>query len=790
MKKRTATPQRQTTRFGIAFRLTAAFLGLAGLAAVAGGASSWFSLQSADIVKTLGTRSLPTVTASLAFAQQSAVLAADSPALAAQPDIGSLNEAAGTIETILGEQTTRLAQLRGMIDMPAILDPVDQHNGELGPKIADLKAAAAERIAVRQRIQKATAEAFSRYQDLMEFVRPLQESAQLSVNGDTDKLSNASDAEKLKTLAADLGGLTAAMEVQADGNLAFGMLSSVANATDDALADVRTQYNWAELHLAKAVKAFGTGPDAEKVGALVKSLLDLGSGKDGLFALRSRDTETASKIDTLLNDLKLSTAGLRDDVKFLVSTQEGSARLAVERSGQVTQQTLAVNAVTSGLVILAALLIGIVYVHRSVTRRLTALAAAMARLAGGDRSATVATTGRDEITAMAAAVQVFRQNMLRNDELAADAARLGAEREAARTATELERAEATERQATVVQGLAAGLTGLAQGDLTQELATPFAPEYESLRHDFNAALGQLRATMSEVVGNADGLRTGTSEIAGAADDLSRRTENQAASLEQTAAALGEVTGALRKTAEGAAHARDVVGLAKTQAEQSGAVMQDAVAAMGAIQTSSDKIGQIIGVVDEIAFQTNLLALNAGVEAARAGEAGRGFAVVASEVRALAQRSAEAAKEIKALVSASRTQVSRGVELVGHGGEVLGRVLTEVSEINTIVSEIARAAHEQMAGLDQVNIAVTQMDQVTQQNAAMVEETTAASHGLARDIEGLVTLMGRFQLAAAAPVRVTARPKATAPIAAGRRGGAALARKVVAEPVAEEGWAEF
>ena len=776
-------------RFGVAARLTAAFAGLAGLAAIAGGASSWFSLQSAGIVNGLGARSLPTVTASLTFAQQSATLVAEAPALASQTDAVALSEKASRLDEILADQTKRLAELRKMVEIPSILDTVEQHSHDLAPKLADLKAAAAERIAVRDKIGKAVAAALSRYQDLMDFVRPLQEAVQTSVDGEVDALGKATDAEQVKALNTDLRTLQAAMDIQANGNLAFGMLSAVANASEDAMGDIRNQYNWAELHLGKAVKGFGAGSDADRLAPLVKGLLDLGSGQDSIFALRARETEVGNRITSLLDDLNLSTAALADDVKFLVSSEQGAARVAVDRSSAVTRQTLLVNAVTSGLVMLMALLL-IVYVRRSVTRRLTALAGIMGRLAAGDRGATVAVSGRDEVTDMAAAVQVFRQNMIRNDELAAETARLAAAEEASRVASEAERAEAAERQATVVQGLAAGLTGLAQGDLTQELATPFAPEYESLRHDFNAALGQLRATMSEVVGNADGLRTGTSEIAGAADDLSRRTENQAASLEETAAALGEVTGALRKTAEGAAHARDVVGLAKTQAEQSGAVMRDAVAAMGAIEASSDKIGQIIGVVDEIAFQTNLLALNAGVEAARAGEAGRGFAVVASEVRALAQRSAEAAKEIKALVSSSRTQVARGVELVGHGGEVLGRVLTEVSEINTIVSEIARAANEQMMGLDQVNIAVTQMDQVTQQNAAMVEETTAASHGLAQDIEALVTLMGRFQLAGVAPVRSTGRPKAAASVAASRRGGAALARKAEAEPAVEEGWAEF
>jgi methyl-accepting chemotaxis protein len=251
--------------------------------------------------------------------------------------------------------------------------------------------------------------------------------------------------------------------------------------------------------------------------------------------------------------------------------------------------------------------------------------------------------------------------------------------------------------------------------------------------------------MRSIVTNTSGLRTGTEEITQASDDLSRRTEQQAASLEETAAALDEITATVRKTAEGAKQARDVVSQTRSDAEQSGEVVRHAVAAMSSIEQSSQQISQIIGVIDEIAFQTNLLALNAGVEAARAGDAGRGFAVVASEVRALAQRSAEAAKEIKTLISTSAKQVGAGVKLVGETGESLGRIVIQVAEITTVVTEIAASAQEQATGLHEVNTAINQMDQVTQQNAAMVEQSTAASHALAQETSELVRLTERFQI---------------------------------------------
>jgi methyl-accepting chemotaxis protein len=297
-----------------------------------------------------------------------------------------------------------------------------------------------------------------------------------------------------------------------------------------------------------------------------------------------------------------------------------------------------------------------------------------------------------------------------------------------------------------ISAIADGLAALAEGDLTRRVTAHLSAKTNKLKTDFNAAVDRLSEMLGVISGNAVAIRTGTGEFAHAADDLSRRTEQQAASLEQTAAALNQITATVKRTAEGSNHARTIVSAARADAEHSGTVVRDAVTAMGEIEKSSQQIGQIIGVIDEIAFQTNLLALNAGVEAARAGDAGRGFAVVASEVRALAQRSADAAKEIKALISTSTLQVSQGVKLVSETGQALGRIVGQVGEISVTIVEIARSAQEQATGLAEVNSAVSQMDQVTQQNAAMVEQSTAASHALMQEAEELSQLTSRFQLA--------------------------------------------
>jgi len=316
-----------------------------------------------------------------------------------------------------------------------------------------------------------------------------------------------------------------------------------------------------------------------------------------------------------------------------------------------------------------------------------------------------------------------------------------AEHESARR--EAERLEAERIQTALVDALAGSLAQLSDGDLTTSVALEPNDANGRIKSDYNGALENLRTTLSEVGVAVSALRSGSDEISGASDDLSRRTEQQAASLEETAAALDEITATVKRSADGARQASAAAAGARSEAERSGEVVRSAVAAMGDIQKSSTLIGDIISVIDEIAFQTNLLALNAGVEAARAGEFGRGFAVVASEVRALAQRSAEAAKEIKVLITASTTQVSAGVRLVDETGAALTAIVGRVAEIDSLVSEIAASSQEQATGLQQVNTAVNQMDQVTQQNAAMVEESTAAAASLKTEADQLAQLVARF-----------------------------------------------
>jgi len=422
---------------------------------------------------------------------------------------------------------------------------------------------------------------------------------------------------------------------------------------------------------------------------------------------------------------------------------------------------------------------------RTIAQPVNAMTRAMRRLAEGDFTADIPAVGRgDEVGQMADAVAVFKAAGLEKLRLEGQTAEERRAAEEERNRNEAARAAAAREQALVVRGLAEGLDHLSQGDLTHRIAGQFPADYVKLQNDFNAAIGQLQEAMTVVITNVGGIRNGAGEISTAADDLSRRTEQQAASLEETAAALDEITATVRKTAGGAKACSEVVLGARADAQTSGDIVRQAVSAMSEIENSAKQISQIIGVIDEIAFQTNLLALNAGVEAARAGDAGRGFAVVASEVRALAQRSADAAKEIKTLISASTQQVGEGVKLVGETGHALDRIVGRVAEIDGLVTEIAASAQEQAVGLQQVNIAVNQMDQVTQQNAAMVEQSTAASHSLAGEAEVLAGSIARFRIGEA---QATARASAPVPqMKRTSRQGSAVRET---QPVAD-GWEEF
>jgi methyl-accepting chemotaxis protein len=382
-------------------------------------------------------------------------------------------------------------------------------------------------------------------------------------------------------------------------------------------------------------------------------------------------------------------------------------------------------------------------------RRIAGAAAALDALAHGDEDAKLEGAERPGPAGeLARAFVKFRDALIQKriiEEGAADSAKRA---EAERQRFDAERSEAMAAQKEVVDTLAGALISFANGDLTFKINQFFENEFKSLRMDFNQASAKMEATMRRVATSTHNVESGAREVQQAAEDFARRTEQQAAGLEQTAAALEEITGTVRKTSQIASGVADLAAAARTDADKSASVVRDTVSAMTGIENSSRQIANIISVIDEIAFQTNLLALNAGVEAARAGDAGRGFAVVATEVRALARRSADAAKEIKAIIAASGREVGNGVKLVNETGEALTRITTQINQLAGRVAEIAAAAREQAQGLNQINSAVNHMDQATQQNAAMVEQVAAAGGSLTEEAQALSQLLSEFKISEA------------------------------------------
>jgi methyl-accepting chemotaxis protein len=465
---------------------------------------------------------------------------------------------------------------------------------------------------------------------------------------------------------------------------------------------------------------------------------------------------------------------------------------------QQTNSTIITGLSTLGLALAMVILLSLYVSSKGITGPIDRLRKYMVSLASGDTASELPGLSRkDEVGEMAAAVAVFRNNAIERISLAraADEGRAVSEQEA-RARDAVKTKEAADTQA-AVSALAHGLTRLSDGDVAYRINESFVDHLDSLRETFNVSLEKLQGALGAVGENARVINSGAGEIRSAADDLARRTEQQAASLEETAAALEQITTTVRDSAKRAEEVGTLVERTRVGAGKSGEVVRRAVMAMTEIEKSSGEIGNIIGVIDEIAFQTNLLALNAGVEAARAGEAGKGFAVVAQEVRELAQRSANAAKEIKVLISTSDSHVRAGVELVGETGDALVVIEQEVNEITGHVQAIVEAAREQSTGIHEINTAVNSMDQSTQQNAAMVEETNAASHTLATEAASLNDLLAQFNLgngqSARTPLR-TATP-ASRPVASPARAlkdklVSTFARSSAAAAPARDAWQEF
>ncbi|MBB6219179.1 methyl-accepting chemotaxis protein [Rhizobium leguminosarum] len=505
----------------------------------------------------------------------------------------------------------------------------------------------------------------------------------------------------------------------------------------------------AEDAIRKSVDAYLPLASSDRERDLIKTIKEsvegyISSSSQLLVLSRANKTEEAGQylgggMRSYSDKLKEATAAL---VELNVIGSKKAADLSTETFASIEFYLLATIAI-AGLLVLGA----VAFVLKAIANPITGITASMRRLAEGDTSSQIPFADRaDEIGSMAGAVEIFRQAAIANKRMATEAEENRVRAEADRVDTQKQaEADASERLRIATSGLAAGLKRLAAGDLAFQLNEAFAPDFEALRHDFNQSVTQLGATLRAISDSIGTIDEGTREISSGASDLSKRTEQQAASLEETAAALEQITANVANSSKRTEETRTVATEANRSAGISAEVVSHAEEAMERIETSSQQISNIISVIDEIAFQTNLLALNAGVEAARAGEAGKGFAVVAQEVRELAQRSASAAKEIKGLIQNSSKEVESGVKLVRDTGQALKTIGGFITQINHHMDSIATSAKEQSIGLSEVNVAVNRMDQTTQQNATMVQESTAASDSLAQQAQTLRQLIAQFRL---------------------------------------------
>lgn len=498
----------------------------------------------------------------------------------------------------------------------------------------------------------------------------------------------------------------------------------------------------------EAIKSYVPFVASEKERTVLAELQSAIASYDGvgetLMAL-SRENKNVEATQVFKGPMKLEADKVEKLIDELVALNLAGSAAAVKSSDLRFDNTvtLIISVVVFATVIS---ILGIVYVLKRVSTPIQQITTAMRKLAEGDSTSEIPFSGRtDEIGDMAAAVEVFRQNAIKNELLEQEAAESRSATEAGQIAEQRRIAREAEQLRVATSALGESLQRLANGDLTCRIDAQFASEYEPLRNDFNATLAQLDRTIRAIANAVQNMDDGTREISEGASDLSKRTEQQAASLEETAAAMEQITSNVVSSTKMTEEARSRTQSANTSASQSAVIVSRAEEAMERIEQSSQQISNILGVIDEIAFQTNLLALNAGVEAARAGEAGRGFAVVAQEVRELAQRSAQAAKQIKELIEKSSIEVGSGVALVRDTGISLKTISNSISEVNDFMKSIAMSAQEQSTGLSQVNIAVNQMDQMTQQNAAMVEQSSAATTSLSLEAVRLRDLISQFNL---------------------------------------------
>jgi methyl-accepting chemotaxis protein len=783
---------------GIRVKLQLAFGTVALMTVIASGLAI-MSFQSAErSVEHIADREVPLMTEALRLSVMSGEISAAAARFVSANNVRDQRQIAAQIED-------RSMQLRMLIDKvragssKEAFGAVDVASRLLENNLSDLDTVIVSRSNVRTMLDRKLDALHTLHNKIAEELTPIVDKSYLdAVNRarDTGRIGD----QTVKPPVDDgmqriLANLRSALELKIQTHLIASLVSEGAVAKEAAaMQPIRDRFEVSTQLLLQAAQGI-KDPDIRKN---LDALLELGRGSDNVFTLRGQELTVTDGANRVISENVKIQKQLDNAVSTLVKETETGMKGGTATLLSELEHSRILLVAVALISLLAAGLIAVLYVQRSLVRRLSATCDTMRRLASGDN--TVIITGvqdGDEIGEMARALTVFRDAAVEKVMLEGQAAEDRRMVEEERVRNDAARAEAARQVAQVVDGLGRGLERLAQGDLTYRVRDDWTGEYHKIQDDFNNAIEQLQDTLTAIVESTREVSSASAEISSSTTDLSQRTEEQAANLEQTSASMEEISATVKKNAENAQHANGLMRGTRDVAGRGGEVVAQAVSAMTKIEDSSRQISDIISVIDEIARQTNLLALNAAVEAARAGEAGRGFAVVASEVRNLAQRSSQAAKDIKSLITNSSNAVGQGVQLVNRAGESLKEIVKSISEVAAIVADIANASAEQTTGIDQINRALNQMDEVTQQNSALVEENAATAKTLEHQSHALDGRVAAFRLfedgqevavapAPVAPMLKRAPVRKPAPV----RGTARQMQTALATAVKQDDWDEF